>query len=97
MRCFLLCVAGFIGLYIVNQRTNNKNTVVAVINIYCKLLTAKCGELILNTWQEQLKIYNYDENASRYSNIHSLGKLVFEYQKAVFVLALLRTLNLLGL
>ena len=36
---------------LVDQRMNNKNTVVAVINVYCKYLQQN-GELILNVLQE---------------------------------------------
>ena len=49
-RSLLLCVTGFLGL-LADQRTNNKNTVVAVINIYCNYLQQN-GELIHNILQE---------------------------------------------
>ena len=44
---------------LVYQRMNNKNTVVAVINIYCKYLQQN-GELILNILQETIQTI-YDE------------------------------------
>ena len=44
---------------LVDQRTNNKNTEVAVINIYCNYLQ-KNGELILNILQEIIQTI-YDE------------------------------------
>ena len=48
--CFMLLV--FYRL--VYQRMNNKNTVVAVIKIYCKYLQQN-GELILNILQETIQ------------------------------------------
>ena len=44
---------------LVDQRTNNINTEVAVINIYCNYLQQN-GELILNILQETTQII-YDE------------------------------------
>ena len=44
---------------LVDQRMNNKNTVVAVINIYCNYLQQN-GELILNILQETIQTI-YDE------------------------------------
>ena len=49
--CLVLLVSS-----LVDQRTKNKNTVVAVINIYCNYLQQN-GELILNILQETI----YDE------------------------------------
>ena len=44
---------------LVDQKMNNKNTVVAVINIYCNYLQQN-GELTLNILQETIQII-YDE------------------------------------
>ena len=44
---------------LVDQRMNNKNTEVAVINIYCNYLQQN-GELILNILQEIIQTI-YDE------------------------------------
>ena len=44
---------------LVDQRTNNKNTEVAVINIYCNYLQQN-GELIYNILQETIQTI-YDE------------------------------------
>ena len=44
---------------LVDLRMNNKNTVVAVINIYCNYLQQN-GELILNILQETIQTI-YDE------------------------------------
>ena len=51
----MLRVTGFL----VDQRTNNKNTVVAVINIYCNYLQQN-GELIRHILQETIQTI-YDE------------------------------------
>ena len=46
---------------LVDQRMNNKNTVVAVINIYCNYMyLQQNGELILNILQETIQTI-YDE------------------------------------
>ena len=44
---------------LVDQRMNNKNTVVTAINIYCNYLQQN-GELILNILQETIQTI-YDE------------------------------------
>ena len=72
--CFMLLV--FLACISENEQYN---TVVAVINIYCKYLSIYCkylkqnGQLILNILQETIQTI-YDEYASEYSNIHSLRK-----------------------
>ena len=65
------------------QRTDNKNTDVAIINIYCNYLQQNDElHVILNILQKTFQT-SYDVWTNKYSNIR-----VLEYQKTVFISAL---------
>ena len=65
------------------QRTDNKNTDVAIINIYCNYLQQNDElHVILNILQKTFQT-SYDVWTNKYLNIR-----VLEYQKTVFISAL---------